>query len=53
VNGVIAAVGVLNAAAWLWLGSETRWLARYVREHRAEVEAARPAEKKKAQGRKR
>jgi hypothetical protein len=53
VNGVIAAVGVLNAAAWLWLGSETRWLARYVREHRAEVEAARPAEKKKAKGRKR
>jgi hypothetical protein len=52
VNGVIVVVGILNAAAWLWLGNETRWLARYVREHRAEVEAARsaPVERK---GRKR
>jgi hypothetical protein len=56
VNGVIVAVGVLNAAAWLWLGSETRWLARYVREHRAEVDAARleqSVEKKKGKKRKR
>jgi hypothetical protein len=56
VNGVIVAVGILNAAAWLWLASETRWLARYVREHRAEVEAARvegSVEKKKGKKRKR
>jgi hypothetical protein len=56
VNGVIVAVGVLNATAWLWLGSETRWLARYVREHRAEVDAARvegSVEKKKGKKRNR
>jgi hypothetical protein len=56
VNGVIVAVGVLNAAAWMWLGGETRWLGRYVREHRAEVDAARaepPGEKKKGKRRKR
>jgi hypothetical protein len=56
VNGVIVAVGVLNAAAWMWLGGETRWLGRYVREHRAEVVAARvegPVEKKKGKRRKR
>jgi hypothetical protein len=55
VNAVIVALGILNAAAWLWLGSETRWLARYVREHRTEVEAARtagPAETKKRRRRK-
>jgi hypothetical protein len=55
VNGVIVAVGVFNAAAWLWLGNETRWLARYVREHRAEIEAARseaPVAKKQGKRRK-
>ena len=26
VNGVVVAVGVLNAASWIWLGRETAWL---------------------------
>ena len=48
---IVVAVGVLNAASWLWLGRETAWLREYLRGRPQEAGPEEPVEGKKGERR--